>query len=247
MRMLVISSCSKRKLVQVAKPLILGDFKVPARRIAREKELSSSMREAGEMYTGDQHRAVMRGIKGIRERFGAQAVSVKIISAGYGLVSEDRPIAPYDVTFKKMGREASSWAECLGISHAVRGAIHEWPLVIFLLGDDYLDAIYPPISPSHRAQRLLFVAKPRVATRLIAVGVTGVPAGGAQVREFSSLVPMGSADRPILTTNLKGFLFEWYARSLCVEGPSLWERTCQDPTPDTFMEAVRKGVNIEPS
>jgi hypothetical protein len=68
--MLVISSCSSRKLVPVAKPLILEDFKDPKRLIAGEKELARSMREAGEMYTGDQHRAVMRGVNGIRETFG---------------------------------------------------------------------------------------------------------------------------------------------------------------------------------
>jgi hypothetical protein len=247
MRVLVISSCTKRKLVRVAKPLTLEDFKDPERRIAREKELSSSMREAAEMYTGDQHVEVMRGVKGIRERFGTQAVCVRIISAGYGLVSEDRPIAPYDVTFSNMKREAAAWARCLHIADDVRETIRGWPLAIFLLGDDYFAAIDPPISPSDDGQRLLFVAKPRVATRLSAIGVTWVPAGEHEVRDFRRLVPAGTADRPILTTNLKGFLFEWYARCLCVEGKPLWERTCQDPTADTFMEAVRKGVNIEPS
>jgi hypothetical protein len=147
----VVSSCSKRKLVRVAKPLTLQDFQDPVRRIAREKELSSSMFPAAEMYMGPQHRALMRGVEGIRQRFGTQALSVKIISAGYGLVSEDQKIAPYDVTFKNMVPEAArSWATCLHIADDVRETIRRWPLVIFLLGDKYLSAIEPPIHSFSR-------------------------------------------------------------------------------------------------
>ncbi len=41
---------------------------------------------------------------------------------------------------------------------------------------------------------------------------------------------------------LKGRIFECYARSLLREGESLFTRTCQDETPDTFVAAAKRGL-----
>jgi hypothetical protein len=93
------------------------------------------------MYIGGQHLALMSGVRLLRGTFGPEAVEVRILSAGYGLVKEPQPIAPYDVTFNAMKKsEIAGWARCLNIPQAVRDAIRGWPLVGFLLGERYLSA-----------------------------------------------------------------------------------------------------------
>lgn len=231
---MVISSCSSSKAVNVDEPLTLEDFQDPERRHRRELELQTYMRPAGAMYSGRQHLALMRGVAKIRERFGPEAVAVQIISAGYGLISEQQLIAPYNATFRGMPRRmASSWALFLGIADAVRNTIRDWRLVIFLLGEAYLTSVDPPIAASTSEQRLIFIAKPILAPRLSASGVILIPAGRAEEVRFG--------DRYAL----KGRLFELYARRLCHEGSLLWENTCADPTAATFSRAIQRELEFE--
>jgi len=234
MRIMVISSCTNKKAEEVDSPITLDDFQNPERLRRKEFELKAHGRAAGEMYTGRQHLCLMRGIAKVRAKFGRESVCLKIVSAGYGLISEDTTILPYDATFQGMARpRARSWARALGIADAVRKAIQGQPLVIFLLGESYLNAIDLPIA-SLPGQRLIFVAKPVLAGQLSAAGVTLVPAGEKERKRFG--------DRH---TALKGRLFELYAECLCDEGVSLWERTCADTTPATFLGAADEGLRLE--
>lgn len=167
----------------------------------------------------------------MRGTFGPEAVEVRILSAGYGLVKEPQPIAPYDVTFNAMKKsEIAGWARCLNIPQAVRDAIRGWPLVGFLLGERYLSAIEPPMKPEE-GQHLVFLAKPALVDSLSRSGavVIGLSVGEATLFGAAQIA-------------LKGRVFECYARSLLRERESLFTRTCQDDTPATFMAAARRGL-----
>jgi hypothetical protein len=62
--------------------------------LRREAELIRWALPAVRLYTGWQHRYMMIGVNAIRHKFGSAACALKIISAGYGLVDEDRnPLA----------------------------------------------------------------------------------------------------------------------------------------------------------
>ncbi len=80
---------------------------------------------------------MMNRVRALREKFGVPVCSLKIISAGYGLVDEDQPLVPYEATFQK---QCPDWirarAEALGIPNAVRSACFGHDLVIFLLGKE---------------------------------------------------------------------------------------------------------------
>lgn len=93
-RVLVISSCTGAKVEASPNERTLDDFKAADRLATREAELSQHIRPAGEMYAGEQHTKMMDGVAAIRTRFGRDAVTVNIVSAGYGLIEESRPIAP---------------------------------------------------------------------------------------------------------------------------------------------------------
>ena len=118
--LLVISSCTGDKVVNTPAELKLEDFADADRLKRREHELASYRRPASVMYTGKQHEYLMRGVDKLRRAYGDNFVDLRILSAGYGLIEEDRVICPYDVTFSKwasrnVGRGGGASA-CLAMS-----------------------------------------------------------------------------------------------------------------------------------
>lgn len=126
MRILVIGSCTKSKDdadCPASVRLTVDDFDDKARLRVREQELSRWLRPAAEMYTGRQHTQMMDGVRTLRSAFGSDACDVAILSAGYGLLAEQTPISPYDITFHGMGKPLiRARGEKLGITatHAHR-------------------------------------------------------------------------------------------------------------------------------
>ena len=223
-QLLVISSCTGDKALKVP-ALTLDDFADSDRLAQREHELASVRRPAGAMYTGKQHVYLMCGVRRLRQAFGHDFVDLRILSAGYGLISEDRPICPYDLTFNDMGKpQARAWARHLGVPSDVRAALGEVEVAIFLLGSKYLDAIDPPIA-ARDGQRLVFLAKPSESSRLARAGVVIVPAGSSATKYGAGLIA------------LKGKMFELFALALA-RRPELLGEIKADPSPATFLNAL---------
>ena len=89
-RVLVVTSCTGEKRFKPSNQLTLEDFKDSARLTDQEVALANDACSAGEMYTGAQHLRLMEGVKALRQAFGQKVVDVKILSAGYGLIAENR-------------------------------------------------------------------------------------------------------------------------------------------------------------
>lgn len=145
MRILVISSCTGEKSVSDPNQLRLADFKKGTGHLRkRTQQLKGHLRPAEDLYTGQQHIRLMRGIRALRGASSPQSaeVDLRILSAGYGLVASDTILAPYEATFQGMGRRAlRSWADTLGVPQALREALaSKFDLCVILLGDDYLEA-----------------------------------------------------------------------------------------------------------
>ena len=93
------------------------------------------------------------GVTLLRNRLGADAITVLILSAGYGLIEEEQLVAPYDVTFSQMGkREARHW-RAPDAARSLRARMGDYELVLVLLGSAYLGAVDPPlpIAPRQRS------------------------------------------------------------------------------------------------
>ncbi|MHA7816157.1 MAG: tRNA-guanine transglycosylase DpdA [Pseudohaliea sp.] len=107
----------------------------------REKSLASSLRPAGELYSGLQHQRLMRGIGALQ---GHKKIEVDfwILSAGYGLVPASQKLAPYETTFAGMKKpELQSWANQLQVPRQFRDLVAQpYDLGVVLLGNDYLQA-----------------------------------------------------------------------------------------------------------
>ena len=100
---------------------------------------------------------MMKGVKALRNRFGSSVCSVKIVSAGYGLVDEEQRLVPYEATFQgERPRWIHERSSRLGIPTAVRKAVIGYDAVMFLLGKNYLISTDPPLVPALR-QRFIFL------------------------------------------------------------------------------------------
>jgi hypothetical protein len=218
-RILVITSCTGDKAIIGNPGLRLSDFEDPDRLKRREGALRDLMRPAGLMYTGQQHVHAMNGVRLLRRTLGAGAVQMCIVSAGYGVIDEDRLIAPYDVTFSGMPRpEARLWARQIGVADGVRARLPGHDLVLVLLGSLYLDAVNPPL-PTAGGQRVIYFAKAPERQRLTRTGGVLVLAGARE----STLYRMG-------VIGLKGRMLELFAGAVAREGQSVVDAVHADGT-----------------
>ena len=113
MRILVVSSCTKRK--------------------KKEKD------KASEIYLGKQHLYVKKGVKLLKEN---NNVDWYIISAKYGIINENEVIEPYDLSFNKMSRkDIRELSTGLGIEEKLSSLIKNYKLAFFILGEKYLISI----------------------------------------------------------------------------------------------------------
>lgn len=145
MRILIVTSCTGEKAHTPAQQLTQDDFvhlhEGPAF-TAREARLAEYRTKAEDMYTGQQHVRLMRGVRTARQKLGAEAIDLHILSAGYGLIAGAREIVPYECTFQGMKvRQLRAWADYLDIPEAIRDLLAQpYDLALVLLGTSYLRA-----------------------------------------------------------------------------------------------------------
>lgn len=172
-RILIVTSCTGEKTVHSDRALTLGDFRKGTAHVERrEAELSDLLTPAEDLYSGQQHARLMRGISRYRERplsaSGIIAhVDLWILSAGYGLVPGGRKLAPYECTFQGMKKaELRSWADEINVPGEIRRLLAQpYDLGIVLLGDSYLEAAALDESVQLGGPTVLFCGS-RMASRL---------------------------------------------------------------------------------
>lgn len=229
-RMLVVLSCTKSKMHEPPNRLLWKDFMDRGVLAAREEELSEWALPAAEMYTGQQFIHAMRGVRTLRQAFGPSFVDVRIISAGYGLIEEDRRIVPYEVTFSGLPLGAVAWrADYLNIPEALAQATSTHPVNVFLLGHNYLIAAGVPPSP------------PEGCRHIFLCGAGGMP----WLEDGSTAVPMTAALMHKLGAGqiaVKGRAFEVFAEGLARLGDAQVQVLMSDDTPATFLEILHEGL-----
>ena len=139
MKITVITSCTGTKVISLPNQLTLADFMQGREHVtARESEIAGQAVPAEYMYRGEQHLRLMRGVTAARQ--AGIEVNLRIVSAGYGLVSADTPLKPYDATFDYLAaKDARKWADQLGLSSQLQDALAEpADCALILLGGAYL-------------------------------------------------------------------------------------------------------------
>jgi hypothetical protein len=239
-RVLIVTSCTGEKRFKPTLQLRLEDFQDKARLKSREAELAEFARPAAQMYTGQQHLLCMEGIGLLRQSLGQEAVDLVILSAGYGLIPEEKTIVPYEVTFNTMkGYEVDEWSKFLEVHKAFEQAIQGYDLVFMLLGENYLRALKLPVETNSH-QTLLFLASLGSANYI-------------RVRNAKTFVlPLSNTEAKHYRyglVGLKGFLFKRFAECVVSDWALLWEVYCK---PEIFVHVVDRdgtcynGGNLTP-
>ena len=158
----ILTSCTSKKAITCKNPITAEDFDQGTAHVQkREKTLAEYTLPAGQMYVGQQHQHLMQGVRALRRKRPEIEVDVKIISAGYGLISEDRPIAPYERAFSNIGKKGvRALADRLNIPQDARRFLAcTTDMILVLLGSKYVQAIDPDDTLTFGGPALLFCSR----------------------------------------------------------------------------------------
>ena len=228
-RTLVVTSCTGEKKFQPDNSLTLDDFKNLSGWQSRTEKLANYICDAGSMYTGMQHLQVMEGVNILRSACEDLVVDVAILSAGYGLIPEDKTIVPYSVTFNDMkAKQIDEWAKILGIKQTFEQTISNYDLIFILLGEKYLRSLALPVT-TRKDQTLIFLASysSKKYIKEIAAKTFVLPLSNTEAQQYGyGLV------------GLKGFLFKQFALATVTEDAKLLQKVYQNPT--NFVETINR-------
>ncbi len=221
MRTLVITSCTGRKKYKTPIQLQYEDFASSERRRKRTAELKDFEASAAEMYTGQQHLYLMKGLKQVRDVYGPDVIELSIISDGYGLLAEDDVIVPYDVTFQKVKKkEILVRSNKFQIHENVGTLIAGYELVFFLLGKEYVQALQLPFKIPNTVTQI-FLAAP--SWKYVFSGFLSDIHIVFVGRDFADKLDGATG------YNLKGFMFKKLCEAACRDGFQIFEDVKQDP------------------
>ncbi len=167
-KILIVTSCTKDKMIPPLGPNLhqlrddqLWDEQDDDRVTRNFGELDEYRVPASQLYHGRQHLQLMQGINLLRQTFGHTVVDLKIISAGFGLVSEEQPLPPYNATFTDLSpSKILTIAQRLRIPQKINGLmLDSYDCAFFLLGDSYLLSLGLPF-PQKPNFPCLFLAGP---------------------------------------------------------------------------------------
>ncbi len=187
MKILVITSCTGEKVVESDRQLVLDDFRKGGAHLKhREKELEDLARTAGEIYSGEQHVRLMRGVAELRKS-GKATVDLFVLSAGYGLIPEDRKVVPYEVTFATMkSKEIDAWSKALGVPGEFRKLVSgNYDLGLVLLGDNYLRACQLDDAVKFGGPTILFCGTGMAKKLPKLANVRVIPISNPEAQRFS--------------------------------------------------------------
>lgn len=146
MRLVILSSCTAQKAVRDDRALTLADFQLGRAHVSRrEEELAGKLSPAEDLYRGQQHVRLMRGVRAVRAARPRWEIDLQIASAGYGIVPGDRRLAPYECSFNGMSlEEIRDRARQLRLRSTFRRVLSApYDLALILLGETYLLACDP--------------------------------------------------------------------------------------------------------
>jgi hypothetical protein len=161
---------------------------------------------AEQLYAGQQHRLLMRGVEAYRGAGQpAGPLELMILSAGHGVIAANKSLRAYDTSFTGMRREQlRRHADRLGIPGAVSKLLGvRRRLAVLLLGDNYLRAAQLS-SVAELGGPTLVLASPKSVARLPAMsGLHPVALDNHDARRFScGLVALKGALAARLLTRL---------------------------------------------
>ncbi|NHJ12140.1 MAG: hypothetical protein EAX95_00605 [Candidatus Thorarchaeota archaeon] len=180
MKILVVSSCGKKKLAESPNAPGCGELTSPESLSIWQKRLSDLCFPAREMYNGYQNQEIVKGTDNLRKVDGID-VDLLIVSAGFGLVSENTLIPPYDCSFNRMKKlEVLARSSALNIESTFKEVCkRRYDLLYLALGEKYLLSLGEKALDGQKGLVLLFHPKGGDFESV------SVPSGSKAVSSFS--------------------------------------------------------------
>jgi hypothetical protein len=217
--LLIVSGGTARKRHRHPNALRAEDFGDAGRFGRRERELAAWMLPAGEMYAGAEHLLTQRAVGRLREAWGEEHVTWRILSAGYGLVPAMRPVAPYTRALPSRPEALAAWSERAALATNLERALRGQDLVAVLLGRPFLSAFLAALNACGAPASFLIFAPPETLARKT------LPA-------CHFIIPSGRAvalEERVSLVALKGHVFALLARALVEAGPAILDRLAAKP------------------
>lgn len=146
-------------------------------------------RRAEDLYAGQQHVRLMRGVRRYRAAgMPAGPLELSIVSAGHGLLTARTQIEAYDATFADLSLGAlRARAQALDVPGALRRLLERrFGLAILLLGNSYLQACELDARTALGGPVLVFCSPAFAPRTPRAPGWHPMPLRNADARRFSS-------------------------------------------------------------
>ena len=141
MRILIIDQCSGSKSYPESCPVYSADDIDEYGLEALRNREESATKRAQKLYTGRQQEYIDTAVRTLRA--ANHEVERYFVSAGFGLVAENKELPPYEVTFSSMGAaQIDARSEQLGIREDVTEVLtRPYDIIFFALWADYSHAI----------------------------------------------------------------------------------------------------------
>jgi hypothetical protein len=161
---LVLSSCTGRKVI----------------------DANTSTASAERLYVGEQHRRLMRGVNAFRAADCSYEIDLRILSAGFGMVTGSRLLPLYDRSFAGLAGEAIDERSAeVGIPRALARVLsRNHALAILLLGEDYMRAAAIGSTTRFGGPTIAFGGA-ALTRRAASLPLRVVPATKSEARRFS--------------------------------------------------------------
>ena len=206
---------------------MFDDFASTERLLQRTEELIDFSLPAVEMYTGLQHLYLIEGINLIREKYGIDVVDLHILSAGYGLLTENQTIVPYNITFQDLkNNEIIERSNNLQIHEHTSKSIEKYDLVIFLLGEKYVKSLQLPFLNIEKPTQVFLLGKTHKKLIPELSQIHFVPAGKDLARSLG-----------VTVMALKGFVFKRLCEVSYKDGLKVFERVKDNP--EVLLDIVK--------
>lgn len=219
MKILVISSCTKEKKFKIQNQANAEELDNPETREIKTAELWKYRTPALEMYTGDQHKFLIEGLNKLWDKYGNKFIDLYIVSAGYGLISANELIIPYEVTFSFMGiNKIINRSKKLQIKEKCETLIKNYDLIFYLLGAEYIRALRLPFNLSEKIIQIFFIGPSH--KKLI------------PVQENNFIIESGNKEAKLFhikTLALKGYMFKKICENILNYGEKLINEIYKNP------------------
>jgi len=205
MRVFILTSCVRKKKYSEAdiKPVLeKHDLPMPTCDLENEEKYKEALRDfvlpAFQMYQGT-FNYVRDLVNKYREK--GDRVELRIISARYGLISEDTPIIPYECTFQGLGKnKIQERREKLRVYQNLSEYLknREFDQSLIILGTDYLLTVFDKGIDFFRilkTEELVVFASKKVASKisfkpekLTFLPVAGIGDRNRQLKNFAERI-----------------------------------------------------------